>query len=96
MVYNCKTGIVKAVMWNGHNESEIEQFVGERFHGYLNNLVAYNPASEQYRSKMVQVCTHDSYYTNVSVGRYIVKDNNDNLYVFDSEQFKSLFEIVKD
>ena len=42
MVYNCKTGIVKAVMWDGHNESEIEQFVGERFHGYLNNLVAYN------------------------------------------------------
>lgn len=95
MNYRLKSTLVEAKMWDGHNDSEIEEFLGNSFRGCGNNLVAHKNPSEQYKSKLIFF--KDSQYgcgRSCYVGDYFIKDSQGKIYCFDPKMFEDLFEVV--
>lgn len=95
MKYRKKPVVIEAIKWDGHNDSEIENFVGDMFGGYGDNLVAYRPSSEQYKSKLIYIKTLEGIMT-ASVGDYIIKGVKGEYYPCKPDIFESTYEVCEE
>lgn len=95
MKYRKKPVVIEAIKWDGHNDSEIENFVGDMFDGYGDNLVAYRPSSEQYKSKLIYIKTLEGVMT-ASVGDYIIKGVKGEYYPCKPDIFESTYEVCEE
>jgi len=89
--YRNKPIVVEAIQWTGKNNTEVEDFLGDVLVGYGDNLVAYYPRSEQYKSQIMYVRTSNE-TINVYVGDYIIKSTKGNFYRLDRDIFEKNFE----
>ena len=93
--YVKKPVVIEAVQWTGHNDSEIEDFVGESFVGIGDNLVAYKPKSEQYKSKLMYIETLEGTMT-ASVNDYIIKGVHGEFYPCKPDIFDETYTLVEE
>ena len=92
MKYRKKPVVIEAIKWDGYNDSEIENFVGDMFVGYGDNLVVYRPSYEQYKSKLIYIKTLECVMT-ASVGDYIIKGVKGEYYPCKPDIFESTYEV---
>lgn len=91
--YRKKPVVIEAIQWTGKNDAEIESFVRDALEGYGDNLVAYRPMSEQYKSKLMYIRTLEGIMT-ASVDDYIVKGIQGEFYPCKPDVFKKTYERV--
>lgn len=88
--YINKPIVVEAIQWTGKNNTEVEDFLGDALVGYGDNLVAYYPRSEQYKSQILYVRT-PSGAMSVYVSDYIIKNKKGNFYRLEHDIFEKGF-----
>lgn len=93
--YRKKPIVIEAIQWTGKNDAEIEDFVGDDIEGYGDNLVAYHPRSEQYRSKLMYIRTLEGIMT-ASVDDYIIRGVHGEFYHCKPDIFEKTYERVED
>lgn len=93
MRYRKKPVVIEAIQWTGKNDEVIEEFVGDALQGYGDDLVAYQPRSEQYRSKLMFLHTLEGIMT-ASVGDYIIKGIRGEFYPCKPDIFLETYEAV--
>ena len=93
--YRKKPVVIEAIQWTGKNDAEIEDFVGDDLEGYGDNLVAYRPMSEQYKSKLMYIRTLEGIMT-ASVDDYIIRGVNGEFYPCKPDVFEKTYERVED
>lgn len=91
MRYKKKPVIIEAIQWDGHNDDEIREFLGIDFAGMGDNLVAYKPESEQYRSKLIYISTLEG-TMEASVGDYIIRGINGEHYPCNPDIFEKTYD----
>lgn len=91
MKYRKKPVVIEAIQWTGMNDAEIEDFVGDAFEGYGDNLVAYYPKSAQYNSKLIYIKTLEGIMT-ASVRDYIICGVNGEFYSCKPDIFEKIYE----
>ena len=92
MKYRRKPVIVDAIQWTGKNSDDVDEFTKYEAK-YADNLVAYFPPSEQYRSTILYIPIQGK-LKEVSIGDYIIKDNDGKFSNCDSDIFKKTYEAV--
>jgi len=88
--YRNKPIVVEAIQWTGKNNTEVEDFLGDALVGYGDNLVAYYPKSEQYKSQILYVRTSNG-TMNVYVSDYIIKNKKGSFYRLEHDIFEKDF-----
>lgn len=91
--YRKKPLEIEAIQWTGFNDQEIENFIGENLIGYGDNLVAYYPKSNQYRSKLMYIQTLEGMMT-ASVDDYIIKGIKEEFYPCKPKIFEETYDLV--
>lgn len=91
--YRKKPLEIEAIQWNGYNDQEIENFIGEKLIYYGDNLVAYFPKSQQYQSKLIYIQTPKGTMT-ARVNDYIIKNIKGEFYPCNPKAFKETYELI--
>ena len=91
--YRKKPLEIEAIQWTGFNDQEIENFIGKNLIGYGDNLVAYYPKNNQYRSKLMYIQTLEGVMT-ASVDDYIIKGIKGEFYPCKPKIFEEIYELV--
>ena len=94
--YRLKFYKVEALQWTGKNTTEVKYFVGPDFRGYGNNVVAYYPTSEQYRSNLLYIKTvkGESPVT-LNVDDYVIKYEEGKLNILTQSDFEKMYQEVE-
>ena len=94
-MYRNKPSVVEAIQWTGKNNTEVEDFLGDVLVGYGDNLVAYYPRSEQYKSQIMYVRTPNEIIS-VYVSDYIIKNRKGSFYRLEHNIFEKIFELEEE
>ena len=91
--YRKKPVIIEAIRWTGKNDKEVEDFIGDSFEGYGNNLVGYYLEGEQYRSKILYIKTLEGTMS-ANVDDYIIKGVQGEFYPCKPNIFNETYELM--
>jgi hypothetical protein len=93
--YKNKLSAIEAVKWNGLNIDEVKDLVDDMSKIsiiQIGKVRCYN----LYDFPVCYVRCNEQFYTEVSIGNYIIKDETGNIYTCKEDLFDKIYERVDD
>lgn len=93
--YKNKLSAIEAVKWNGLNVDEVKDLVDDMSKISIVQIGKVR-CSNLYDFPVCYVRCNEQFYTEVSIGNYIIKDETGNIYTCKEDLFDKIYERVDD